>query len=86
MKNPEEFNYEIRTVISAINRYVEYRYEPGGFVRSVLENDLKGAFGSADMDNRRYMFEIVQYCYNEIPSICWGSKEAVNDWLNGGDQ
>lgn len=67
----------------SIDKYVAHRIEPGGFVRAVLENDLKGAFGKADRYNRNNMFEIVKYCYNEIPYTCWGSPEAVQNWLNG---
>ena len=73
------------SVENSIDRYVNHRIEPGGFVRAVLENDLKGAFGKADAYNRERMFEIVKYCYNEIPATCWGSKEAVDNWLKGGE-
>lgn len=53
-------------------------------MRAVLENNLTEAFGRADMDNREAMFDIVQYCYNELPFVCWGSKEKVSKWLEGG--
>lgn len=65
----------------SLERYVNFKIKPGGFLTAVLENDLKEAFARADHINRYRMFEIVSYCYNEIPANCWGSKKAVNDWL-----
>ncbi len=64
-----------------IDNYVEHGLSPGGFTHAVLANDLREAFGRADMQNRMFMFDIVTYCWNEIPSDCWGSWEKVKDWL-----
>ncbi len=61
-------------------------YPPGGFLRAVLENDLAGAFGRADDDNRRAMHDIVCYVYNELPSQCWGSPAKVAAWLTQAQQ
>jgi len=47
----------------------------------VLENDLFGAFHKADDVNRYRLYEICKYIWNELPGICWGSKEAVKKWL-----
>ena len=58
----------------------------GSFVTAVLENKLMEAVNRADgecLDNLR---DIVLYCYNELPSPCWGSKEEVLLWqAKGGD-
>jgi len=70
-----------QSTIDTLERYVEHRIEPGGFVRAVLENDLKEALGRADMYNRSAIFQIIGYCYNHIPSVCWGSVQNVQDWL-----
>ncbi len=67
---------------ASLKRYVDQRIETGSFLRAVLENNLKEAFGRADHINIGRMFEIVQYCYNEIPKNCWGSEEAVKEWLD----
>lgn len=64
-----------------IDLYVKHGCNPGGFLTAVLENDLKEAFGRADIINRDRLFEIVSYCYNSIPTICWGSKSAVKEWI-----
>ena len=74
--------YKIKqSTIQTINDYVELGYEPGGFVTAVLANDLKEAFGRADIQNRETMFQIVSYVYNEIPNMCQGSYEIVKNWL-----
>lgn len=67
--------------IDAINNYVEKGWEPGSFVRAVLENDLMGAFGKADSYNRATLFEITSYIYNDVPGNCHGSPEIVDAWL-----
>ncbi len=69
------------TTLESINLYVTDGVDPGGFVVSVLENDLKESFARADLDNRAAMFEIVNYCYNRIPSTCWGSPDRVDAWM-----
>ena len=69
--------------LDGIRRYVNDRIPPGHFLTAVLSNDLRGAFSRADDENRAAMFAIVSYCYNEIPGACWGSPEAVGEWLDG---
>lgn len=68
-------------VIESLKRYVDHRIETGGFLRAVLENNLREACGRADEDNAASLFQIVAYCYNEIPGSCWGSPERVKSWL-----
>ena len=69
------------SVKDSIDLYVKVGCQPGGFLIAVLSNDLREAFARADQENIAAMFEIVKYCWNEIPSECWGSPEKVNDWL-----
>jgi hypothetical protein len=64
-------------IIDSITRYVNDGCPTGGFLFAVLSNDLKGVFAQADYNNRTLLFEIVGYCYNEIPSRVWGSEEKV---------
>ena len=66
----------------SLDRYVKDKIETGGFLRAVLENNLTEAFGKADQDNIRDMFEIISYCYNKIPASCWGSPKKVQKWLH----
>ncbi len=51
------------------------------FITSVLNNDLFGAFARGDNEAIANLKHIICYCYNEIPSECWGSKEKVKEWL-----
>lgn len=71
-----------QTTKDTIDNYVTKNWEPGGFVTAVLANDLMGAFGRADIENRQDLFEICEYVYNEIPGSCHGSYEVVKKWLS----
>ncbi len=64
-----------------IDNYVNEGYSPGGFVRAVLENDLKGAVACADLDNRSDLVEIVQYVVSRAPMMCHGNRVRVEEWL-----
>jgi|TARA_Y100000310_G_scaffold341525_1_gene440939 hypothetical protein len=66
---------------AAIDDYVQLRRPVGDFLTAVLSNKLCESFGRADENNRKHLFDIVGYCYNEIPSECWGSPEKVESWL-----
>lgn len=68
-------------IMEALGRYIDGHIATGSFLRAVLENDLKGALGRADPECRAALHAIVAYLYNEAPGDCWGSKEAVRDWL-----
>lgn len=65
----------------SLRRYADNKISTGGFLQAVLENDLKEAMGRADIEARENLFDIVSYCYNELPSGCWGNKEKVAAWL-----
>lgn len=66
----------------ALLRYLEHRIDPGGFLTSVLVNDLFSAIARADPDNQRALPEICKFVYNEIPQIAWGSYANVAAWLD----
>lgn len=66
----------------AIDRYVKNRLPPGGFLTAVLSDKLFDAVGRADHINVNALPNIVKYIYNELPSGCHGSPEAVEAWLN----
>lgn len=68
-------------ILEGINRYVLLHEKKGHFLTAVLCNNLKEAFYRADDNNTEHMFHVVSYCYNEIPSVCWGSPEEVKAWL-----
>lgn len=65
----------------SLDRYATQGVPTGDFLRAVLSNDLTEAFGRADDDNRRDMYDICSYVYNELPSPCHGSPEKVTAWI-----
>lgn len=75
----DQIKPEIR---ASIDRYVKDRMQTGGFLRAVLENNLKESFMRADERNIETLFHIVAYVYNEVPFNAWGSPEKVEAWLN----
>lgn len=64
-----------------IDAYVETGRPTGSFIQCVLENDLAGAIGRADLEAMDNLRHIVAYLYNEVPGGCWGSKQRVKEWL-----
>ena len=62
-------------------RYIHEHVQPGGFLLAVFENDLFKTFAKADMSSRGALERITSYIYNHAPAGCWGSKEAVKQWL-----
>lgn len=73
---------------ASLDAYVrgEHPYPFGSFVTAVLANDLVGALGQADDENRANIFEYASYLYNEMPGRTgdpsrdfWGSYEAVKN-------
>jgi len=68
-------------VKQSIDNHVKYGTPTGSFTQAVLENNLTEAFALADEYHRVNLFSVVMYCYNEIPSPCWGSPEKVRAWV-----
>jgi hypothetical protein len=68
-------------VLTSVIAYVNQHRAVGGFVRSVLENDLQRALGSADGRSLVALREIAKFVYYEVPSNCCGSSKAVAEWL-----
>lgn len=68
-------------VRASLDRYSAEGVPTGGFLRAVLENNLKEAFARADSINIRAMAEIVAHVYNNLPSASWGTAEKVDAWI-----
>ena len=62
---------------AALDRYVNHKILPGGFLMKVLSNDLFGAVAQADSENAAALPEIVKYIYNQLPANAWGSQDLV---------
>jgi hypothetical protein len=73
---------EINHLISSLRDYVvSGRGSIGDFLLAVLRNDLSGAIAHADDTSMRNLRRISQFIYCNIPRVCWGSKERVDEWL-----
>ena len=68
-------------MMHCIEFYIEKGTPPGQFLTAVLRNELFNAVSYADDENAVNLLAYVGYFYNEAPSMCWGSKEKVSDWI-----
>lgn len=68
-------------LIESLRAYVEGRIRPGKFLCAVLENNLGEAIGRADDDSMERLKDIYGVVYNHIPLRAWGSKAAMERWL-----
>jgi hypothetical protein len=68
-------------VLASLLRYGNEHLPTGGFLRAVLENDLRTAVARADDYNMATLRDIVTFIYSELPRNCWGSPERVSTWL-----
>ena len=73
-------------MVPAVYNYLERRIRPGGFLAAVISNDLFGAIGQADDQNRKVIHYWVGLLYNEFPGNAWGSTAEFNQWLEGGSE
>ena len=78
--DPMECPQEIK---DSLMRYVSRRIPTGSFLEAVLTNNLREAVRRADARNILCLPGIVRYCWWELPANCWGSPEAVRQWLDG---
>lgn len=67
-----------------LNAYIMTGRPVGGFLTSVLCNDLKNTFMRADSTNIRHVFNFVDFLYNDAPMACWGSITKMQDWATQG--
>jgi hypothetical protein len=64
--------------------YIERGIPGGSFMTALFSNDLLGAFQRADDTNTAAMRSWASFLYNEAPRGCYGSPEAVKDWIKQG--
>jgi hypothetical protein len=69
---------------SGMRRYIENGIEPGGFMRALLRNDLRGAVAAADAMNLVHIPHWVVWLENNLPGAAWGSDDRYTAWINGG--
>ena len=73
--------------VEALDSYFLRGWEPGGFLTSILTNDLYGAVRSADYANKHVIYEIVEWLTLEpiVPRNSWGHEKLVEGWLRDTD-
>jgi hypothetical protein len=75
-------NYQMKdSTYDALIRYAKDRIRTGDFLYSVLTSDLFASLEHADEQNKKDLFDICKFVYNELPAVCWGSREKVSNWL-----
>lgn len=65
----------------AVRRYFFDGIAPGSFLTAVLSNDLMGALGKADDDNRNALPGYGAFLYNYVPADSFDSPACVKEWL-----
>lgn len=65
----------------ALQRYVDNKILPSGFLLAVLSNDLMGAVGRADVDNSMALVSICKFIHNRMPGNSWGSEDKVYEFI-----
>lgn len=81
----EFHNYRIPSYMEeGITAYIHHGRPLGGFLHKVFCNDFVGAVGKADDTNQKNLPAYAGFLYNEAPSGCWGSEEAVRAWIKAG--
>lgn len=68
----------------ALDRYLMHGIAPGGFLQSVICNDLGGAVGRADRVNVARLADIVRFMQWYAPADSWGSELTYLAWLERG--
>jgi hypothetical protein len=80
MLNFTDYNVPEHTQ-QALTDYIERGIPVGGFLHSLLCNDLFGAVGRADSSNLAALKDIVMWVYNCAPHGCCGSEALYLRWI-----
>lgn len=67
---------------NALLNWVRYgnQWDHGSFLMALVSNQLVESFSSADDINSYYMYDIVKWMYQYLPTSCYGSKENAEAW------
>lgn len=69
-------------MVAALLDYVEQGVPLGGFLQSVVANDLAGAAARADLGNYRNLGAFASFVWNEMPAPSNGSHHKYDAWIN----
>jgi len=77
---PDEYSMVSHDIIADLSRLLEHGVPVGGFLESVLDNDLRMAVSRADMRNASTLKEITRLIFNYVPGV-FGYKGSVSDYI-----
>lgn len=80
-KNYENIPNQTRDVLL---RYRDNGFDPGGFLKNVLTNNLFGAVLVADEKNSLAIIDICKWVHHRLPAHSWGDTFRVNNWIECG--
>lgn len=66
-------------------RYLTQRIKPGSFLLSILEDVLSDAVLRDASGDPWAIHNTVRFVVYYCPGTCWGSQEAVAEWLSSTD-
>ena len=77
-------NYRITNYVEeSLHNYLVYGLCPGGFLQSILENDVFSAAPQADMENEKsiVMSDLVKWILHAAPKGSYGNAKIVAGWM-----
>lgn len=76
-RDSQEYRDVPTFLLNKLDAYGREGMALGHFLTAIVENDLNAAFAHADGENRPHIGALTKYVYNQLPGICWGSRERV---------
>lgn len=79
---PDTVNYQAipPAIMRGMLEHMEHGAPQGGYLTSVLENNLVEATGRADVPSLAALHDTAAWLWNHAPSECWGSPAKVGQW------
>jgi hypothetical protein len=69
---------------ASMKAYIERGVPLGGFLSSIVANDLVLAAQQADQHNIYRLKDYALFLHGEAPSEAWGSAKAYQSWVKRG--
>ena len=76
-----EFTFVPHHIRRGIKNYIENKTPLGGFLSSMLRNDLEGTLNKADGTNQKHIYSIYRWFYNYAPAPCMQYDEWIKEWM-----
>jgi|DEB19_MinimDraft_3_1074340.scaffolds.fasta_scaffold00861_14 hypothetical protein len=65
----KEYDVIPQHIFDTLQYFMEDGIHPGGFLKGLLENDLRRAVCTADLSNRKILHKLVIFVINEMPGF-----------------